>query len=370
MKRNLAAVLASFNVLLGGIVSSAFADVLSETFFNPPPSAKPHTWYHLMNGNVTKAGITRDFEALAKLGIGGVQMFDAGCAIPPGDLKFNSPEWFDMFRHAAAEARRLGLEICIPNCSGWSSSGGPWNTPTNAMKTLCWREVPVHGAQHFTGVLPRDTEDNGFYADIAVVAFPTPPAERAAYPQVRTTLEKDGFTLSADEPFEARGMSFRIDYPIVHIDYLPVTVSVSQDGKTFTCLEKYKEMLAQHGICDRSLRYHAFPSPVSARSIRVRFGKAKVKCKTMEARPEAKLALSNLKSKTFAFRDEFPIRRDFAAATPAQVVPIDSVVDLTGKMSADGKLEWDVPPGEWTVVRIGCKCNGRCNHPASEHGKG
>ena len=36
-----------------------------------------------------------------------------------------------MFRHAASEARRLGLEICIPNCSGWSSSGGPWNMPSN-----------------------------------------------------------------------------------------------------------------------------------------------------------------------------------------------------------------------------------------------
>ena len=55
----------------------------------------------------------------------------AGCDIPPGGLDFNSPEWFETFRHAASEARRLGLEICIPNCSGWSSSGGPWNPPSN-----------------------------------------------------------------------------------------------------------------------------------------------------------------------------------------------------------------------------------------------
>ena len=80
-----------------------FADVaigavsLEEGFHNPPNSAKPHTWYHMMNGNVTKAGITCDFEALAKVGIGGVQMFDAGCNIPTGSLAFNSPEWFDMF---------------------------------------------------------------------------------------------------------------------------------------------------------------------------------------------------------------------------------------------------------------------------------
>ena len=100
---------------------------IEEGFKAPPNSAKPHTWFHMMNGNVTKAGITRDFEELAKVGIVGVQMFDAGCEIPPGGLDFNSPEWFEMFKHAASEARRLGLEICIPNCSGWSSSGGPWN---------------------------------------------------------------------------------------------------------------------------------------------------------------------------------------------------------------------------------------------------
>ena len=97
---------------------AAFAVPLEEGFRNPPNSAKPHTWYHMMNGNVTKEGITCDFEALAKAGIGGVQMFDAGCNVPAGPLAFNTPEWFDLIRHAASEARRLGLEICIPrSCS-------------------------------------------------------------------------------------------------------------------------------------------------------------------------------------------------------------------------------------------------------------
>ena len=112
-------------LILSASILAAFAALaaqsLEEGFVAPPNSAKPHTWYHMMNGNVTKEGITCDFEALAKAGIGGVQMFDAGCAIPPGPLKFNSDDWFDMFAHAHREAKRLGLEICIPNCSGWSS---------------------------------------------------------------------------------------------------------------------------------------------------------------------------------------------------------------------------------------------------------
>ena len=127
---------------------------LEEGFKAPPRSAKPHTWYHMMNGNVTKEGITCDFEALAKAGIGGVQMFDAGCAIPPGPLKFNSDAWFDMFAHAHREAKRLGLEICIPNCSGWSSSGGPWNPPANGMKVTVFTETAAKGPSKFSGALP------------------------------------------------------------------------------------------------------------------------------------------------------------------------------------------------------------------------
>ena len=81
---------------------------LEDGFRNPPDSAKPLTWYHLMNGNVTKEGVTRDFEEIAKAGLGGVQIFDVGCGIPPGDVKFGSSEWFDLLRHAHNEAKRLG----------------------------------------------------------------------------------------------------------------------------------------------------------------------------------------------------------------------------------------------------------------------
>ena len=79
-KTSLLAILAVFFVLCGGLVPAVFADALSEAFSNPPPSARPHTWYHLMNGNVTKAGITRDFEALARLCIGGVLDVVSKCA--------------------------------------------------------------------------------------------------------------------------------------------------------------------------------------------------------------------------------------------------------------------------------------------------
>src|SRR3569833_4350751 len=72
-------------------------------FVNPPAAARPQTWWHWMNGNVTADGITRDLEAMSRVGIGGVQMFDVGTGIPKGPVATLSPEWVRLVEHAAAE---------------------------------------------------------------------------------------------------------------------------------------------------------------------------------------------------------------------------------------------------------------------------
>ena len=161
-------------LVLASFASCVFASSLEEGFKTPPPSAKPQTWYHMMNGNVTKEGVTRDFEELAQAGFGGVQIFDVGCDIPPGEVAFGSDEWFAILRHAHNEAKRLGLMLGIHNCSGWSSSGGPWVTPADAMKVTMHSEIVVKGPTRFSRRLSRIRKDNGFYADIAVLAYPTP----------------------------------------------------------------------------------------------------------------------------------------------------------------------------------------------------
>ena len=148
------------------------AGLSRESFANPPHEARAHTWWHWMNGNVTKAGITADLEAMAAAGLGGAQIFDAGLALPKGPVDFASDEWFDCLVHADREARRLGLELCVANCSGWTSSAGPWITPALSMKFVTNTTVCVKGGGMFDGVLPLPRDVNGFYEDIAVVAIP------------------------------------------------------------------------------------------------------------------------------------------------------------------------------------------------------
>ena len=354
-------------VLVAG--STYATPTLEEGFKNPPASAKPHTWYHMMNGNVTKEGITCDFEAIAKVGIGGVQMFDVGCSIPPGDLSFNTPEWFDMFLHAAKEARRLGLEICIPNCSGWSSSGGPWNMPSNGMKQVVFTETPAKGPAAFKAKLPRTENDNGFYEDIAVLAFPVPPVEMASFPGVKQTISGKTATVESADPFTVNGISFRLSYPSTWLAGASVKLETSTDGRIFTHLETFTEKLASQGICDYGLRYHPFAKPMTVRAMRLTFCTSHP-MEIEELRPERRLRLTDVMAKTFGVRRGGRLVPDTTPFDSSQVVPREGTIDLTSRMSADGMLAWDVPPGDWMIMRVGYICNGKCNHPASANGKG
>lgn len=52
-----------------------------------------------------------------------------------------------------------------------------------------------------------------------------------------------------------------------------------------------------------------------------------------------------------------PLRR-WANEKDDAPVPPEAVVDLTAKMGSDGHLEWDVPEGEWVIVRTGHRMTG------------
>lgn len=172
-------------------------DLLADGFKNPPLSARPQTWWHWMDGNVTKQGITADLEAMKQVGIGGAQIFSVSQDIPPGPAKYAGPIWREMTNYAIKEASRLGLEICIHNGAGWSSSGGPWIQPADAMQVIAWSEVKVEGPTQFSQVLPpakapRVEAVVPYYKDIAVYAYPTPAAGDVVTPQPADFLQKTG----------------------------------------------------------------------------------------------------------------------------------------------------------------------------------
>ena len=126
--------------------AAAQADDLEAIFKSPPDSAKPGVWWHWMGCNVTKDGITRDLEAFKATGISGATIFGMADVCSPwaahiensptdGLIAFTDP-WWEMVRHAAAEGKRLGIDVGLHNCPGYTSTGGPWITPELAMQQI------------------------------------------------------------------------------------------------------------------------------------------------------------------------------------------------------------------------------------------
>ena len=150
---------------------------LEQGFAQPPWTAQPLTWWHWLNGNITKEGITADLESMRRVGIGGAQIFNvankAAVNIPAGPVKYLSPECLALLHHAASEADRLGLKLTIHNSAGWSGSGGPWVTPENSMKKVVWSESAIAAGNASGIVLPQPPAERDFYPDIAVLASST-----------------------------------------------------------------------------------------------------------------------------------------------------------------------------------------------------
>ncbi|MCK9640532.1 MAG: hypothetical protein M0R39_11550 [Prolixibacteraceae bacterium] len=51
-------------------------------------------------------------------------------------------------------------------------------------------------------------------------------------------------------------------------------------------------------------------------------------------------------------------------------IPKGSILDITSYLHADGTLTWDVPAGNWTILRLGLRNNGAITRPAPQPGLG
>ena len=168
-----AALLATSALASAAHGQAAPATSLEAGFQTPPNSARPRVWWHWMNGNVTKDGIAKDIEWMSRVGIGGLQNFDAQLRTPQvveNRLVYMTPEWKDAFRHAATLADQKGLELAIAASPGWSETGGPWVKPQDAMKKLVWSETVVEGGRRFAGKLAPLPQATGPFQDMAKLA--------------------------------------------------------------------------------------------------------------------------------------------------------------------------------------------------------
>ena len=160
-------------LMLGVSIAAAQSnsDPLKTGFENPPEGARPRVWWHWMNGNITKEGIKLDLEWMHRVGLGGIQNFDAAWQTPQvvdHRLAYMTPEWKDTFKYAIELGDHLGLEMAIAGSPGWSESGGPWVQASQGMKKYVWSVTRVEGGQPFTGTLPHPPGNTGAFHNLPI----------------------------------------------------------------------------------------------------------------------------------------------------------------------------------------------------------
>ncbi len=65
-----------------------------------------------------------------------------------------------------------------------------------------------------------------------------------------------------------------------------------------------------------------------------------------------------------------PAPADYPELDESSVIAPTQLIDLTGHLEPDGRLDWDVPSGEWTILRMGRRSTGASTRPAPEPGIG
>lgn len=404
--------------------SAVPTDSLFQIFQNPPESAKPRTWWHWTGGNVTHDGITKDLEWMQRVGIGGFQLADVAFGsgqVVEDKILFGSPEWLDAVRHAAKEASRLNLEMALFSSAGWSLTGGPWVTPEQAMKKLVWSDTLIHGSQSFNGNLPHppfnnspiqnlgrsrpgQTPDPTFYNDIAVFAYRIPkdiaemlgpaPIVTTHNGEIDATSLFDGdlnssITLTAPPKGDPAWIQFEFAEPFTARAFTisggrgtPVgRLMASDDGSSFhTLVSLPGAQLYRQGW----VRTFSFPE-TQAKFFRLELTGAPLgPAETMnQTSPKAasEYVLSELtlhsEPRVHRWEEKAGFRHLFEyESVPTPTVPAElaihqsDLIDLTLQMDENGNLQWDVPEGDWEILRLGYSLTGAKNRPAMPTGLG
>jgi hypothetical protein len=357
--------------------AGAFAqDGLEKRFANPPDGTKPRCYWYWLDGHISKEGITRDLEAMKRVGIGegyiGIINGQSGSA-PNPDLKSLSDEWWGYIEHAVREGGRIGVDIGLFNCPGWSQSGGPWIKHGQAMRYVTQQEMRVAGGKHFEGKLPQP---NGDFQDLAVLAFPAPAhdADDAAARGAKMTREPKAVTFEFAAPFEARSL---VVHPSKQVR-VEAELQVSDDGQQFKPLRKF--VIDRHNLSVQVGPVPLAPIAISFPAVSARYFKLVFSgpCELGNVVLSSAARLESYSEKQLAkvFQDPLPPADFYTWQTQTEpdskdlMIQAEAVLDISKQMNKDGVLSWDVPQGNWIVLRTVLMPTGTKNTPAPSDATG
>ena len=86
--------------------------------------------------------------------------------------------------------------------------------------------------------------------------------------------------------------------------------------------------------------------------------------------PAIDYTIAKRPGKTGEGTQEIPLRATYPVLPADSTIAKDRIVMLTGESCKNGRVNWNVPAGKWTLLRIGHTTTGKDNHPAPIDGRG
>lgn len=392
-------------------------DQIQTEFEKVPEAVKPWAYWYWMDDNVSKQGITDDLESMAEIGIKEVFIGNIGGEdIASGQVKMLSEEWWELMRWSIREGHRTGVNIGVFNSPGWSQSGGPWVTADKAMRYLVSSETEVSGPTRFNGTLPAPIDP---FQDVAVLAIPVSPDEvflsekkhrvwtkpaiknpqslsdgnletSGLFPDLRGSDGSIAIEIETAEPFTARSL---ILHPAEHQILADCELYAEMEGefkliRSFE-LDRHNEYLpvgpvpyAELAISLPAVSSNRFRLVISLKESSYFIAPAGYTESVVGGLKEIELCsgvrLEHYMEKQLAKLHQDPVYSGTEYIWESQAEPDHAeliareteVINLSDQLSADGRLEWEVPQGRWVIQRIGMTPTGVENHPALPHARG
>jgi hypothetical protein len=261
------------------------------------------------------------------------------------------------------------------------------------MQKVVWKKTPVSGSKTFHDTLPKPQSYKGYYKDIKILAYPSPEGSgitsQTIIPKVTASTgadvqylaeadHKKSFTsnepcwiqFAFDKPFTCRSLVIHANASNFQSERM--TVEASDDGVTFKKITQLEPPRSGWQDGDADITNDIVPT--TARYFRFAYDKESTEPGAEDIdfakwKPSLKFSGIELSSEPKVHQYEGKtgeVWRVSKRTTEQQLpddlcVPLNKIIDITNKLDANGKLNWSVPAGNWTILRIGHTSTGHTN---------
>lgn len=394
-------------ILAGAAVVRASQDPAAE-FAHPPAQARPWVYWYWLQGAVSREGIDADLAAMQHAGVAGAYLMPVEApSNPPIYTPLAlplTPRWWSLIHHAAERADQLGLKLAFDVGDGFATAGGPWITPALSMQKVVWSETTVPGGRPMRAPLVRPEAVDGYYRDIAVLAFPSPTGEGVSTRTVPVSVSTSTpgpapqFLASGGDghsQFQSKASCW-IQYDFAH-PFTARSLAIREWNHNYAGL--YQATRLRIDVSDDCVHFHtafqltpprhgwedwgaddtfSLPS-LTARCFRFVYDPAGSEPGAEDldgAKWKPRLVLRGLVLSSapritgYAGKSGAVWRispRMTATDLPDSLcVPRASILNLTSRLRPDGTLDWTPPAGHaWTILRLGHTSTGHTNETAT-----